>query len=171
VNITVTGRLWSLGDNIDTDVLFPGKFMTMSDASANAALEGLSSIDPELANLRSGDAIIAGRNFGCGSSREYAVTALLDLGVCLIVARSFARIFYRNAINLALPVLEYPDGEPLPCTGPLEADLATGVIRYPALGRKFTARPIPDFLVDMVTAGGLMPHLRATMRTASGEEK
>lgn len=163
MKITVTGRIWRLGDNIDTDVLFPGRFMTMSGASEKAALEGLSALDPELASLGPGDAIVAGRNFGCGSSREYAVTALRDIGVRLVIARSFARIFFRNAINLALPVLEYPQDEPLPCTGPLEADLASGTLVYPAAGAKYEARPIPGFLVDILAAGGLMQHLRTTL--------
>ncbi len=163
MRVEVTGRLWRVGDNIDTDILFPGRFMTLSDASSTAALEGLASVDPRLAGLAPGDAIIAGRNFGCGSSREYAVTALLDLGIRLVVATSFARIFFRNAINLALPVLEYPGDEPLPERGPLHADLTAGTLHYPEPDRTFQARPIPTFLTDVLAAGGLMPHLRATL--------
>jgi 3-isopropylmalate/(R)-2-methylmalate dehydratase small subunit len=163
VPVSVTGRLWRLGDNIDTDVLFPGRYMTVSGASKNAALEGLSALDPELGGISDGDALVAGTNFGCGSSREYAVRALAQLGVRLVIARSFARIFYRNAINLGMPVLEYTGGEPLPQHGPLTADLRTGRIVSEPAGTVFHAEAIPGFLADIVEQGGLMAHLRATI--------
>jgi 3-isopropylmalate/(R)-2-methylmalate dehydratase small subunit len=162
--VEVTGRLWQLGDDIDTDVLYPGRFMTIGAATGRAALEGLASVDPELANIKPGDGLVAGRNFGCGSSREYAVTALREIGVRLVLARSFARIFYRNAINLGLPVLEYEaDTEIPPMSGPIEADLRSGAVVHRPTGERYQARPIPDFLADLVERGGLMPYLRAVV--------
>jgi 3-isopropylmalate dehydratase small subunit len=167
MRIEVTGRLWRLGNNIDTDLLFPGRFMTLGGASKQAALEGLAAVDPELAGISAGDGIVAGTNFGCGSSREYAVTALQELGVRLVVARSFARIFYRNAINLALPVVELDDVDELPDRGPLVVNLRTGVIADPVRERAYTTRPMPDFLIDLMQEGGLMAHLRAKLAGAA----
>ncbi|MGW2279218.1 LeuD/DmdB family oxidoreductase small subunit [Streptomyces sp. NPDC001770] len=168
MRITLPSRTWRLGDNIDTDTLFPGRFMTLRGASADGALRGLASVHPEMAErFQSGDAIVAGGNFGCGSSREYAATALRDLGVPLVVARSFARIFYRNAFNIGLPLLEYRGDEPFPTDGPTEVDLSTGEIHC-ADGRVLKGDPVPGFLLGLIADGGLMARLRT--RTAGRGE-
>jgi 3-isopropylmalate dehydratase small subunit len=159
VKITIMGRCWTLGDNIDTDILFPGRFMTLRGASARSALQGLAAVAPDMAEeFVSGDAVVAGRNFGCGSSREYAATALRDLGVPIVIAHSFARIFFRNAFNVGLPLLEYRGPDPVPSTGPLEIDLEAGTIRCPD-GTVLRAEPVPPFLLDLLADGGLIARL------------
>lgn len=168
MKITLTGRCWALGDDIDTDVLFPGRFMTLSGATAQGALNGLAAINPEMAEgFTKGDAIVAGRNFGCGSSREYAATALRDLGVPLVIARSFARIFYRNAFNVGLPLLEYRGPEALPDREPIEVDLATGEI-YCTDGGGLRGEPVPAFLLDLLADGGLMARLHSWAAATRG---
>lgn len=170
MRVEVTGRLWRLGDNIDTDILFPGRFMTLGGASKEAALQGLAAVDPELAGMAAGDAIVAGRNFGCGSSREYAALALRDLGIRLVVARSFARIFYRNAINVGLPVVTLDEVDALPEHGPLVVRLDTGTMVDPRRRRVFHTQPMPDFLIDIISKGGLMAHLHATLAAEQGRQ-
>ncbi|MEO3786724.1 3-isopropylmalate dehydratase [Actinocorallia sp. B10E7] len=161
MKIGIHGRCWVLGDNIDTDTLFPGRFMTLSGATAEGALRGLAARYPELAaRFQKGDAIVAGDNFGCGSSREYAATAIRDLGVPVVIARSFARIFYRNAFNVGLPILEYTGEAPLPQDGPLEVDLATGAITHAASGEVFAGTPVDPYLLELLSEGGLLPRLR-----------
>lgn len=170
MKVEVTGRLWCVGDNIDTDILFPGQFMTVSGASNQAAKVGLSSLDPSLAEISRGDAIVAGTNFGCGSSREYAVQALCEIGVAAVIAKSFARIFFRNAINLALPIIEFHETDQLPHSGPVYIDLNKGVIVDPISGHTFYGHPLPEFLTDIICSGGLMEHLRATIAINKGEQ-
>ncbi|HEX2049530.1 MAG TPA: 3-isopropylmalate dehydratase [Actinomycetota bacterium] len=156
MKVHVPGRFWALGDDVDTDVLFPGKFMTLKSASRDATLKGLEAIAPEVAaNLGAGDALVAGRNFGCGSSREYAAAALKDLGVAIVVARSFARIFYRNAINVGLPVMELDDF-PLPHEGPFEIALDAGEIVHVPSGARVQGRAVPEVALDILRRGGLM---------------
>ncbi len=163
MNITVPGRCWRLGDNIDTDILFPGSFMTLAGARADVALNGLATVLPEIVDgLRPGDAIIAGRNFGCGSSREYAATALKDLGISVVVARSFARIFFRNALNIGLPVLEIDRVDLIPDVGPLRVDIAAGTVTT-ADGTAVSGTALDPFLLDLLRDGGLMPRLRARL--------
>lgn len=165
MKITVSGRCWMLGDDVDTDVLFPGRFMTLSGAVARSALQGLAAIAPEMAEgFSAGDAVVAGRNFGCGSSREYAAVALRDIGVPIVIAHSFARIFFRNAFNVGLPLLEYRGSRPLPRQGPIEIDLGAGTIRCFAgevlAGEVLAGEPVPPFLLDLLADGGLMARLR-----------
>ncbi|WP_239308598.1 MULTISPECIES: 3-isopropylmalate dehydratase [unclassified Frankia] len=163
MNITVSGRRWRLGDNLDTDVLFPGSFMTLTGAKADVALSGLAMLLPEIADgFRPGDAIVAGSNFGCGSSREYAAAALKDLGISVILARSFARIFFRNALNIGLPVLEIDRVDLIPDEGPLLVDLTAGTVSG-ADGSVATGTVLDPFLLDLLRDGGLMPRLRARM--------
>jgi 3-isopropylmalate/(R)-2-methylmalate dehydratase small subunit len=168
MKITLTGRCWTLGDNIDTDVLFPGRYLTLSGSAAEGALKGLAAVNPEMAEkFAAGDAIVGGRNFGCGSSREYAATALRDLGVPVVIAHSFARIFYRNAFNVGLPLLEYRSPETPPGQGPLEVDLATGEIHC-GDGRVLRGEPVSTFLLDLLADGGLMARLRSQTAAARG---
>jgi 3-isopropylmalate/(R)-2-methylmalate dehydratase small subunit len=163
VNITVPGRCWRLGDNIDTDILFPGRFMTLAGAKADVALKGLAVLLPDIADgLRPGDAIIAGRNFGCGSSREYAATALKDLGISVVIARSFARIFFRNALNIGLPLLEIDRVDLIPDVGPLQVDIAAGTVTT-ADGGVVSGTALDPFLLGLLRDGGLMPRLRAQL--------
>ena len=148
------GRAWVFGDNIDTDVLAPGKYM--SGSLDRLAAHCLEAVNPDFAaNVKPGDIVIAGRSFGVGSSREQAAECLKHLGVKAVVAQSFAGIFYRNAINLGLPVLvghaTAADGDAV------DIDISTAVLTV--ANDTTQCEPIPDFLLDLIAAGGLVPHL------------
>jgi 3-isopropylmalate/(R)-2-methylmalate dehydratase small subunit len=155
----LSGRVWRFGDDVDTDAIIPGRFLTLYDPRelAKHAFEGTR--DDFAAGAKEGDFIVAGGNFGCGSSREHAPLALKGAGIRVIVARSFARIFYRNAINSGmLPLVcsragEIRDG----ATG--ELDLEKGILTVE--GRRYELEPVPDFLRQIVEAGGLVEYARA----------
>ena len=152
----IKGKAWVYGDDIDTDVIIPGKYLRTKDARlwAEHALEGC---DLDFARLvEPGDVIVAGRNFGCGSSREQAARALKGAGVAAVVARSFARIFYRNAINVGLALIEAD----VACQkgDRVEVDLAEGQVRVQ--GRVYRGTRLPDFLRAILDDGGLVAHRR-----------
>lgn len=153
------GRVWAFGDDVDTDVLAPGQYMkSPMDVLASHCLEAL---DPRFAvEARPGDVVIAGRNFGIGSSREQAAKALLQLGIAAVVARSFGGIFYRNALNLGLPALASDEAQAIPAGHRVSVDARAGLVRDRTLGRDYPCEPIPAFLVGMIEDGGLMPHLQ-----------
>ena len=153
INI-LSGRAWKFGDNIDTDVIIPGKYLRTTDMSvfASHVMEG---IDPEFSKkVSKGDMIVAGKNFGCGSSREQAPLALKYAGVACIVAESFARIFFRNAINVGLPIIEAriecKEGDNI------EIDLENGIVKNNE--KTYSATKIPDFLRIILADGGLVEH-------------
>ena len=152
----IKGKAWVYGDDIDTDVIIPGKYLRTKDARlwAEHALEGC---DLDFARLvEPGDVIVAGRNFGCGSSREQAARALKGAGVAAVVARSFARIFYRNAINVGLALIE---ADVVCQKGDMvEVDLAEGLVRVE--GRVYQGTRLPDFLRAILDDGGLVAHRR-----------
>jgi methanogen homoaconitase small subunit len=153
----IVGRVWKFGNDIDTDVIIPGKYLRTKDMQVFAA-HAMEGIDPEFAKkVTPGDIIVAGTNFGCGSSREQAPLALKHAGVACIVARSFARIFFRNAINIGLPLLEADvdceEGDEV------EIDLLKGEIKVLGNGT-FKGNRLPDFLLEILTAGGLVAHRR-----------
>jgi len=152
----IRGKAWVYGDDVDTDVIIPGPYLRTKDVRELAchAMEGL---DPEFAEkVRPGDVIVAGRNFGCGSSREQAPLALREAGVSCVVAKSFARIFYRNAINVGLPVVE---ADVVCIQGDeVEVDLSRGTVTVG--GRRFQGTKIPDFLLEILQDGGLVAHRR-----------
>ena len=159
---TIQGKTWKFGDDIDTDVIIPANrlLLPLDEMKAFA----MAPIDPVFAaNVTTGDIIVSGTNFGCGSSREQAPAVLKALGVQAIVARSFARIFFRNAINLGLPVIECDDIYDAVEPGDrLELSLEDGTIRLSRLNRSFRGSRLPDFLLAIIQAGGLIPHLSAT---------
>lgn len=150
------GHAWKYGDNVDTDVIIPGKYLRSADYKvfAEHAMEG---IDPSFKPLK-GDIIVAGNNFGCGSSREQAPVALKLAGVDCIVAKSFARIFFRNAINVGLPIVEADISGSVAKGDIVEVDLDAGVVR--ANGHEVKGMKLPDFLQDILTAGGLVEYRR-----------
>jgi 3-isopropylmalate/(R)-2-methylmalate dehydratase small subunit len=159
-------RAWVLGDNIDTDVLAPGRYMKLGieEIAAHCLEAVLPSFSKE---VRTGDFVIAGRNFGCGSSREQAPAALKHLGIAALVAESFAGLFYRNALNLGLPALVCRDAKRIRNGDPLRIDYEKGEI---VSGRQtLSFEPIPAHLMEMVRDGGLLPHLekRLKCRTTS----
>jgi 3-isopropylmalate/(R)-2-methylmalate dehydratase small subunit len=155
------GRIWMLGDNINTDVIIPGRYNVTTDR-AQLAKYCLCEILPEFsAQVRAGDIIMAGHNFGCGSSREHAPAAIQASGVRAVVARSFARIFYRNAVNIGLPVLICEEAVLASADGQeAEVDLERGLITNLSSGQQFQAEPLPPFVARIVAAGGIIEYIR-----------
>jgi 3-isopropylmalate/(R)-2-methylmalate dehydratase small subunit len=163
----IRGRVWKYGDNVNTDVIFPGKYTyTLTDPQEIAA-HALEDLDPSFARqVQPGDVIVAGRNWGCGSSREQAATCLKYAGLGAIVAVSFARIFYRNAINNGLPALVCPEAVAALVPGETAGiDLPAGTINCAA--GSFTFPPFPPSLLEIIAQGGLIPHLRRTLQGVS----
>ncbi len=160
----ITGRAWKLGDNIDTDVIYPGKYLPIIDAP-EMALHALEGVDPEFPKkLKKGDIIVAGFNFGCGSSREQAATSLKYAGIACIVAKSFSRIFFRNAINQGLVLVQSPDAPDHIRKGEvITIDFSRGEI-ISSGGQKFFFPPLPDFLMKILEDGGLIPHVKKNLR-------
>lgn len=156
---TLRGRAWTFGDNIDTDVLAPGAYMKLP--IEQAAQHCLEAIEPDFARqVVPGDIVVAGANFGLGSSREQAAQALKTLGVSAVLAQGFARIFYRNAINLGLPALFFPGASETRRHDQLEIDLVHGTIHNVSTGKTYLVEPVPPHLLRLLRDGGLMPHLR-----------
>lgn len=153
------GRAFIYGDNIDTDVLAPGYLMKLPPEEL--ARHCLEAIDGDFAaNVRAGDFVVAGHNFGLGSSREQAAVSLKILGVGAVIAKSFARIFYRNALNLGLPALFCDDVDTIAAGDVLNIDPSAGKIRNITKNQTLACRPIPQHLMSIVEAGGLMASLR-----------
>ena len=154
------GRVWKFSDDVDTDVIIPIQYTNTTDAEefGRHCMEG---IDPDFhRKVSPGDIIVAGKNFGCGSSREPAPLAIKALGISCIIAESYARIFYRNAFNVGLPLLECADGPKYIEEGhEIEVDLDSGEIRDVDLGKSFQASRIPPFMQSLIQDGGLMNHL------------
>jgi 3-isopropylmalate/(R)-2-methylmalate dehydratase small subunit len=154
----VSGRAFVFGDNIDTDVLAPGRYM--KGPVEELAKHCLEAVDPDFANsVQVGDIVVAGRNFGMGSSREQAAQALKILGVAAVIAKSFGGIFYRNALNLGLPVVVCADSDAIRAGDRISVDLAGGTVTNETSGRTLASEPLPQFLLDMLADGGLVPHL------------
>jgi 3-isopropylmalate dehydratase small subunit len=158
------GRAWVYGGDVDTDVIIPARYLNTSDP-AQLAAHCLEDIDADFAkSVQPGDMIVAGENFGCGSSREHAPIAIKAAGTSCVIAESFARIFYRNAINIGLPILECPEAVAAAQKGDkLTVDLAAGTIANARTGETYQAVPFPPFVMDLIAAGGLVPYTRAQM--------
>ena len=151
-------KAWVFGDNLDTDVIAPGRYMKFS--IEEIAKHCLESVDPAFAAaVKRGDAVIGGRNFGVGSSREQAPEALKHLGVAVLVAESFAGLFYRNAINLGLPAVVCADAKRIRAGDELDVDLERGKVVNRTTGKTFACEPVPSFLMSIIRDGGLIPHL------------
>lgn len=159
MNSLIFGRAWVFGDNIDTDVILPGQYLKLSGDDLKAhVMEG---VDPTFANkVRPGDILVGGRNFGCGSSRETAPGVLKDVGITAIIAPFFARIFYRNAINLGLPVIECPQLMDIHEGDELSIDFQTGRIVNQTQASESQFRAFPDHVMNILDAGGLVAYLR-----------
>jgi 3-isopropylmalate dehydratase small subunit len=155
------GRVWKFGDDVDTDLIIAARYCNVSDG-ALLAKHAFADGKPEFASAVSqGDVIVGGRNFGCGSSREHAPIAIKASGVSVIIAKSFARIFYRNAFNIGLPLLESADAaDDLQEGDRLSIDLINGKIENLTRGKFYSARPIPPFMERLIKAGGLVEHIR-----------
>ena len=154
------GKVWKYGDNVDTDVILPGRWchLTKADDIKTHCFEDLDPGFPEKVKL--GDVVIAGENFGCGSSREIAPLAIKSVGVSLVIAKSFARIFYRNCINIGLAIMVAPDAaEAIEHGDTVEADLGAGTITIPSK-KTFHSVPFPPFVQEIFDKGGLVEYLR-----------
>ena len=157
----VEGKVWRYGDNIDTDVIIPARYLNSFDP-AELASHCMVDIDESFAeNVKAGDLMVGGRNFGCGSSREHAPIAIKAAGVPVIIAANFARIFYRNGINIGLPLLEIGDDvEKIKADDTLRVDAAAGRIENLTTGDVFQAHPLPGFVQDIARAGGLINYIK-----------
>jgi 3-isopropylmalate/(R)-2-methylmalate dehydratase small subunit len=163
------GKAWKFGADVDTDLIIPARYLNTSDPK-ELAKHCMEDADPEFAGkVSSGDVIVAGNNFGCGSSREHAPIAIKTAGISCVIAASFARIFYRNAFNLGLPILESPEAAAAVKTGDeLQVDLTTGKITNLSQNCTYQAQPVPPFMQELLAAGGLMPYVMK--RLAGGGE-
>lgn len=162
------GRAQTFGADVDTDQIIPARYMVTTDPE-ELAQHCMEDADPEFVKrVRPGDVIVAGKNFGCGSSREHAPVAIKGAGISCVIAKSFARIFYRNAFNTGLPILESPDaGDGIEQGHELEVDLDSGVIRNVTTGKTFQAQPVPPFMQQLLRDGGLMAHLAKKLAAGS----
>ena len=155
------GTVLKYGDNVDTDVIIPARYLNTSDKKELAS-HCMEDIDKDFVKkVKEGDIIVAGYNFGCGSSREHAPIAIKESGISLVIAGSFARIFYRNAINIGLAILECPEAaEAIENGSRVEADLDKGIIYDLTTGRSFKTQPFPEFIQKIISGGGLISAIR-----------
>lgn len=154
------GRAWVFGDDVDTDVIIPVRFCNTTNPN-EFGKHCMNGLDPDFPNkIAQGDIMVAKRNFGCGSSREPAPLSIKYAGISCVIARSFARIFYRNAFNIGLPLLECADApDEIKEGDEIEVNIDTGEIVNVSAGKKFSAKPIPPFMQDLIRDNGLMNHL------------
>jgi len=154
------GRTFKFGDNIDTDNIIPAKYLSITNEIilGSHCMEG---IDPEFhRRVVQGDIIIGGSNFGCGSSREQAPLAIKGCGISCVISKSFARIFYRNAFNIGLLLLECPElVEDVNDGDTIQGDIRVGILKNFTSGKEYTANPIPPFILEIINDGGLIPHI------------
>jgi len=157
------GKVWKFGDNVNTDEIIPARYLNTSDRKELAA-HVMEDADPEFVRKMSrGDIIVAGENFGCGSSREHAPIALKTSGIACVVAKSFARIFFRNSINMGLPIVQAPEAAGGAKSGDvLDIDLAAGTVRNVSTGKEYKFPPFPPELAGIIAEGGLMNYVKKT---------
>ena len=155
------GRVFRYYDNVDTDVIIPARYLNTSSAS-ELAQHCMEDIDKDfVSRVKKGDIIVAGANFGCGSSREHAPLAIKESGIGCVIATTFARIFYRNAINIGLPILECPEASrAIEACDEVEVDFDTGLIRDITKNLEFKAEPFPPFMQAIISEGGLVNYLK-----------
>jgi 3-isopropylmalate/(R)-2-methylmalate dehydratase small subunit len=156
----MSGRVWKFGDDVDTDAVIPGRYLIMNTPEELAA-HAFEGVRPEFPKeVKEGDIIVAGNNFGCGSSREHAPIALKGTKISCVIAKSFARIFFRNSINIGVALLECPDTDRIEDGDQLEVDFVSGVIKNVTKGEEYQATPLPDFVRGIMDAGGLIEYTR-----------
>ncbi len=160
------GKAWRYGRDVDTDVIIPARYLALTDP-AELGAHCLEDLDPGFAGqVREGDIVVAEDNFGSGSSREHAPLALKGCGVACVIAASFARIFYRNAINVGLPILECPQAVEDTGTGDrLRVDLEKGTVENLTSGNIYQAQPFPEFMREIISLGGLVEYVRARLKS------
>jgi 3-isopropylmalate/(R)-2-methylmalate dehydratase small subunit len=157
----LAGKVWRFGNDIDTDLIIPARYLNTSDPLELAA-HCMEDADPTFSGKVSpGDIIVAGKNFGCGSSREHAPIAIKAAGVTCVIGATFARIFYRNALNIGLPILESPEAsKEINAGDQIEVELESGTISDITTGKSYSAKPFPPFMRELIAAGGLIPYVR-----------
>lgn len=167
ISSSITGRIWKLGDDINTDLIIPARYLYTTDFE-ELGRHCLEDLDPEFPNkLKSGDIIVAGEDFGCGSSREHAPMALLGAGVTCVIAKSYARIFYRNSINIGLPILECAEAvDALEEGSVVEVNVRDGLVKGVDKPAQYQAKPIPDLMRRIIDAGGLFEFVKASSTQA-----
>jgi 3-isopropylmalate/(R)-2-methylmalate dehydratase small subunit len=163
--MVLEGKAWRYGRNVDTDVIIPARYLSETDP-AELGRHCLEDLDPDFANkARPGDIVVAEENFGSGSSREHAPLALKGCGVSLVIASSFARIFYRNAINVGLPILESPEAvEGIKAGDSLKVDLEEGRIENMTTGKVYQSTPFPGFMREIISLGGLVEYVKERLQ-------
>lgn len=156
------GRAWKFGDDIDTDQIYPGQYLPLTDKEemAKHAMEGAEGGDVFSTNVQAGDIVVAGKNFGCGSSREHALVALKGSGVSVIIAKSCARIFHRNAVNTGVPILELEQVEEIQQGEWLEVDAEHGIVKNITQNNVYHAKPVSSLELAIMKAGGLLAYLK-----------
>lgn len=161
----ICGNVFKYGDNVDTDVIIPARYLNTADAN-ELAKHCMEDIDATfVSKVAPGDIMVAGRNFGCGSSREHAPLAIKANGISCVIASTFARIFYRNAINIGLPIMECPEAvDSIAAGDQLSVDLSSGTITDITSGKTFRAEPFPPFMQDLIAAGGLAAYMRKAVQ-------
>lgn len=159
--MNITGKVFRYGDNVDTDVIIPARYLNTSDPKELAS-HCMEDIDKDFVkNVQSGDIIVADKNFGCGSSREHAPIAIKESGVSCVIARTFARIFYRNAINIGLPIIECEEAaSDIKAGDEVSVDLSTGVITNKTNGHSYQGQPYPEFMQKIIASNGLVNYIK-----------
>lgn len=155
------GTVHKYGDNVDTDVIIPARYLNTADMNELAG-HCMEDIDAEFVNrVKAGDIMVGGENFGCGSSREHAPASIKASGISCVIAKTFARIFYRNSINIGLPILECPKASDAIAAGDtVSVDFDSGIITNETKGETYTAEPFPEFIKEIMAAGGLLQSIR-----------
>jgi len=160
------GKVWKFGDNIDTDLIIAARYLNTSEP-AELAKHVMEDADPEfVSKMQKGDIIVAGENFGSGSSREHAPIALKAAGVAAVIAPTFARIFYRNAFNMGLPIFELPEANEIEEGDVVRIDMESGEIINETQGKSYKFTPIPEFMQELVDAGGLIAYAQKEIAEA-----
>lgn len=163
----ITGNVWKFGDDVDTDLIIPARYLNTSDPK-ELAKHCMEDADPGFAGKAAeGDIIVADKNFGCGSSREHAPIAIKAAGLSCVIAKSFARIFYRNAFNMGLPILECEDAGIFKTGDRLSVDFDSGEIIHTGTEKIYRTKPIPAFMQELVRSGGLMKHIEKRIKQAA----
>ena len=155
------GKVFRYGDNVDTDVIIPARYLNTSDPK-ELAMHCMEDIDKDFVkNVNEGDIIVADKNFGCGSSREHAPIAIKEAGIACVIAKTFARIFYRNAINIGLPIIECEEAvNDIKKGDTVEIDFSTGAITNKTNGNKYQGQPYPEFMQTLISKGGLVNYIK-----------
>ena len=160
----VTGKVWKFGDDVDTDLIIPARYLNSSDPN-ELAKHCMEDANPDFAeNVAESDIIVAAKNFGCGSSREHAPIAIKVAGISCVIAKSFARIFYRNAFNMGLPILECENTDAFNTGDRLSINFDTGEIILLETNVSYSTKPIPPFMQELVQSGGLMKHIEKKIK-------